>query len=192
MTIGQLGIKHPSLSAMVAAIKIQFSRVALHDRFNERASAFLEKCLHFVLEQKMKLANPINCKLLRPFKRILIVDSSSWDINDNLRDILPGSGGSASRANCKLQAAYEYKKGTLSFLDITSGTVPDNRYTDYLPQLLGKKELVLIDQGYFKLKTLKEIDRKGAYFLTRFLLGTNLVDSQTKAPINLSKKLLNR
>jgi hypothetical protein len=34
-----------------------------------------------------------------------------------------GSGGSASSANCKLQAFYEYKRGELSFFEITAGVL---------------------------------------------------------------------
>ena len=35
MTMGQLGMKHPSLAGMVTAIDARISRVALHYRFSE-------------------------------------------------------------------------------------------------------------------------------------------------------------
>ena len=73
--------------------------------------------------------------------------------SEKLREMLPGSGGAASAANCKLQTVYDYKGGKLEFLEVTAGTLPDNRYTDHLPSLLHKGDLLLIDQGYFKLKT---------------------------------------
>ena len=92
-------------------------------------------------------------------------------------------------ANCKLQAVYDYKHGELAFLDVTAGTVPDNRYTDHLPDLLQKGDLLLIDQGYFKLSTLADIIAKGAFFLTRFLVRTLLKDAITQAPIDLAKYL---
>jgi len=128
MTIGQLGMKHPSLAAMVTAIKARISRVALHYRFTKAAADFLLKCLRFALQQKFSHLGAIHTKLLQPFRRVLLVDSSSWDVNEKLRDILPGSGGAASAANCKLQTVYDYKHGVLEFLDVTAGTVPDNRY----------------------------------------------------------------
>ena len=131
----------------------------------------------------------IDTKLLRPFRRVLLVDSSSWDVSESLRDVLPGSGGSASAANCKLQTAYDYKRGELEFLDVTAGTVPDNRYTDHLPGMLQKDDLLLVDQGYFKLQTLFEIDEKRAFFLTRFLVRTVVKDALTQAPIDLAKQL---
>ena len=189
MTMGQLGMKHPSLAGMVTAIEARISRVALHYRFSAEAVAFLSKCLQYVLKQKFNCTDVIDTKLLRPFRSVLLVDSSSWDVNEALREILPGSGGAASAANCKLQTVYDYKRGELEFLDITAGTVPDNRYTDHLPDLLQKDDLLLIDQGYFKLQTLLNIEEKGAFFLTRFLVRTVVKDALTQVPIDLAKRL---
>lgn len=189
MTIGQMGMKHPSLAGMATAMEMRISRVALHYRFSKGAAAFLLKCLHFVLQQKCSHLGQINTKLLRPFRRVLLVDSSSWDISEKLRSVLPGSGGAASAANCKLQAVYDYKHGELAFLDVTAGTVPDNRYTAHLPDLLQKGDLLLVDQGYFKLRTLADIIAKGAFFLTRFPVRTLLKDAITQAPIDLAKRL---
>jgi len=189
MTMGQMGMKHPSLAGMVAAIEACISRVALHQRFTASASAFLHKCLLFVLKQRLKHTAPVQTELLRNFRHVFIVDSSSWSIDEKLRNVLPGSGGAASSANCKLQAAYEYRKGELAFLDVTSGILPDNRYTDHLPDLLDKNDLLLIDQGYFKLDTFRAIIDKGAFFLTRFLASTTLTDAHSGASIDLRKVL---
>jgi hypothetical protein len=173
---------------MVAAIQARITREALHQRFNSAASAFLSRCLQFVLHQKL-LAVRIRTNLLKHFRRVLLFDSSSWDVDEKLRGVLPGSGGGASSANCKIQAAYEYKKGQLEFVHQTPGIVPDNRYTENLPALLRKKDLILFDQGYFKLKTLSAIAAKGAYFLTRLLIRTTVRDAETKTLIILEKEL---
>ena len=189
MTIGQMGMKHPSLAGMVTAIEARISRVALHYRFSGAAAAFLHKCLGFVLQQKFIRLGQIDTELLRPFRRVLIVDSSSWDVSEKLHSVLPGSGGSASAANCKLQAVYDYKHGELGFFDVTAGTVPDNRYTDHLPGMLQRGDLLLIDQGYFKLSTFAQIIANNAFFLTRFLVRTVLKDPITRVPIDLAKHL---
>ena len=77
MTLGQLGMPHPSLAGLVTAIDARISRVALHYRFSTAAAAFLLKCLHFVLKQKVSGLGEIDTALLRPFRRVLLVDSSS-------------------------------------------------------------------------------------------------------------------
>lgn len=189
MTIGQLGMKHPSLAGMVAAIEARITRVALHYRFNAEAVAFMFKCLCFVLQQKFNRLGQIDTKLLRPFNRVLIIDSSSWDVNEKLASVLPGSGGNASAANCKLQAVYDYKRGELQFLDVTEGIHPDNRYTDNLPDMLDKGDLILFDQGYFKLGMLETLVAKGVFFLTRFLVRTVVLDPVTHKRFDLHKHL---
>ena len=189
MSIGQLGMKHPSLAGMATAIKARVSRVALHYRFNAEATAFMFKCLCFVLQQKFSSLGQIDTKLLRPFGRVLIVDSSSWEVNESLCATLPGSGGGASKAGCKLQAIYDYKRGELQFVEVTAGTHPDNRYTNNLPGMLNKGDLILFDQGYFKLTMLEALVAKGVFFLTRFLVRTVVLDPVTRKRIDLHKHL---
>lgn len=177
------------MSGMVAAIKSPISRVALHYRFSKEAAAFLFKCLQYILKQKINKIGGIDTKLLRPFRRVLLIDSSGWDVNENLVNAFPGCGGSASAANCKLQTVYDYKRGELTFLEMTEGTYPDCRYTDKLPDILKKNDLLLIDQGYFKLATLAAIIKKGAFFLTRLFIGTTIKDAETNEIIDLEKHM---
>jgi hypothetical protein len=110
-------------------------------------------------------------------------------VDPRLADVLPGSGGAASAANCKLQAGYEYKYGELGFFKIDPGTRPDNAYTTQLPCLLQPGDLALFDQGYFKLETFSQIEKLGAFFLTRFLIKTILRDAETLVPVNLEDML---
>jgi hypothetical protein len=189
MTVGQVGMKHPSLGAMVDAINSPMTREALHGRFTPRAETFLETCLQYALKRKVDDGSSIEAALLDPFKRVLIFDSSSWDIDPHLADVLPGSGGGASAANCKLQVGYEYKHGELGFFKIDPGTRPDNAYTTKLPSLLQAGDLALFDQGYFKLETLSQIAQKGAFYLTRFLVKTGLRDAKALTPIDLQSVL---
>lgn len=189
MTIGQMGMKHPSLGAMVTAIQAGMSRVGLHYRFTDAATAFLAKCLRFVLLQKFSNVGRIDTQLLRPFGRVLIADSSSWDVSPKLRGVLPGSGGAASTASCKLQVVYDYTRGELQFLDVTPGTLPDNRYSNRLPAMLHKHDLLLVDQGYFTCNLLAQIHAKGAFFLTRLLPSAAVSEPLTKNHINLAQHL---
>ena len=175
MTVGQVGMKHPSLAGMVDAIAVTMTREAMHARFTPQAEAFLETCLQYALKRGVNDTRPIETSLLNPFKRVLIFDSSSWDVDPHLADVLPGSGGGASAANCKLQVGYEYRHGELGFFKIDPGTRPDNAYTTQLPSLLQAGDLALFDQGYFKLETLSQIANKGAFFLTQLPRASGLL-----------------
>ena len=185
MTFGTVGMLHPSLAAMVDAINAVMTREALHLRFAAAAVSFMQVCIEFVLKQRVNTMSVIDSQLLNHFKRIHIFDSTSWDIDPNLRDVLPGSGGAASSANCKVQLCYEYLHGALSFFDIIPGNYPDNSYVTKLPALIGCGELLIADLGYFCLKSLKSIAESSAYFIFRLLVGTNIYDASTMRPINL-------
>jgi hypothetical protein len=189
MTLGHVGMKHPSLAGMVDAISVSITREALHKRFNPQAEAFLGACLQYATKHGVHETDAIETALLDPFKRVLILDSSSWDVDPHLADVLPGCGGNASAANCKLQAGYEYKHGELGFFKIDPGTRPDNAYTAQLPSFLQAGDLALFDQGYFKLETLSQIAHKGAFFLTRFLVKTTIRGVETPEPIDLENTL---
>ena len=191
MSVGQLGMKHPSLGGMVDAIKCKISRESLHGRFNVDAVSYLESCMKFVFKKKVKL-KALHTKYLKKFNQVLIIDSSSWDINSKLADILPGSGGCASKANCKIQTFYEYKRGDLSFVEITPGVNPDNKYTKEIPDKIRAKDLILMDLGYFCLLTFAKIIEKSAFFISRFNTKTTLWDTVTATvPIDLGKILAN-
>lgn len=188
MTVGQMAMAHPSLAGMVEAIRAKISREALHLRFTARAAEFLLACLESVLNHSARPAG-ITPSALQAFKRVFIFDSSSWDIDPNLKHVLPGSGGGASDANCKLQAGYEYKSGRFSFFAVTEGIKPDQAYSGCLCDFVEKGDLMLTDLGYFKLNVFQKLTAKGAWFLSRFLIGTTLRDAATSEKIDLGATL---
>ncbi len=185
MTIGQMGMKHPSLAAMVETFKGRISREGIHRRFSASAVAFMKSCAQFVLKQRASEIIHLHSTILQHFKRILIFDSTSWGINPILSGVLPGSGGNASAANCKVQVCYEYKSGELSFFEIQPGSVPDNVYTANVPKHLQRGDLLLVDLGYFSLNAFCQIVSRGAFFLSRLLVATKLICPETLKPIDL-------
>ena len=188
MTIGQTSMVHPSLSGMVEAVRSRISRVALHLRFTAQSVEFLLACLKMVLEYSVRPAS-ITPAALDAFKRVHIFDSSSWDIDPKLKHVLPGSGGGASDANCKVQAGYEYKSGSLGFFALTEGIKPDQAYSNRLVDFVEKGDLMLTDLGYFKLSVFQQITAKGAYFLSKLLIGTTLLNADTSEKIDLRATL---
>jgi hypothetical protein len=188
MTVGQTALVHPSLAGMVEAIRAKISRVALHLRFTSQAEKFLLACLEMTLKRSARSAE-ITPSALATFQRVHIFDSSSWDIDPKLKHVLPGSGGGASDANCKLQAGYEYKSGSLGFFAVTEGIKPDQAYSGCLCDHVEKGDLMLTDLGYFKLSTFVKLITQGAYFLSRLLIGTTLQDATTLEKIDLGATL---
>ena len=172
----------PSLEALASELEGAFSRVALHYRFTRQASEFLWKCLEWVMEHSQQFHLVLQTQLLKPFPPVLIHDSSSWDLPPELAKIFPGSGGSASPANCKVQLTYEVKRGHLQALHLTAGNRPDQSFR---PQGLEAGDLILADLGFFSLRFFAGVARQQAYFLSRFLIGTQLWSAPTGALMNL-------
>ena len=192
MTFGQLGLPHPSLAGMADVLHCRLSREAIHRRFTAEAVAFLLLCLRATLNRRVRQMDRLQASCLKPYARVLLFDSTSWDVDPRLRDVFAGSGGEASPANCKLQVGYDYTRGELDCFQLTPGTQPDNAYTRQLPKLLNAKDLALFDQGYFKIQTLQEIEQKGAFFLTRFFTKTSVYEPDTLVPIPLEQLLSRR
>jgi hypothetical protein len=166
----------PSLEALAAELEGAFSRVALHYRFTRQASDFLWLCLQWVMAHGQQFQLVLQTRLLKPFSRVLIHDSSSWDLPPQLAGVFPGSGGSASPANCKVQLTYEVKRGRLQALQLTAGNRPDQSFR---LQSLQAGDLILADLGFFSLRFFAAVVRQQAYFLSRFLIGTQLWSAPT-------------
>lgn len=189
MTVCQTGMAHPSLSAMSTACKSDISREGLNDRFKEGASRFMKLCFEAAMRERIPGELKLDVTLFNNFEKVILADSSSWDIDPRLKDIFCGSGGDASSASCKTQIAYDIKTGRFEFIDIVSGTVRDTHYTSSLFSIAGKHGVSIFDKGYFKLLSLKNIDEQGGYYLTRLHIGTNLKNALTKENIDLETKL---
>lgn len=190
ITFGLISMNHPSLGGMVDALDLSISRVAFHKKFSAPAVKFLKSCLLIVLNNQMKLNCSINFDLFNMFRRVIIFDSTSWDVREGLSTIFPGSGGCASQANCKLQVGYDYKSGEFIKFDLTPGNNPDNKYTLQLARTVKTGDLLLLDLGYFCFNTLRSIVEKGAFFVTRYLIRTTVFNSETGEAIELHKKLV--
>ena len=189
MTFGLAGMAHPSLAAMVDCIKARMSREALHLRFTDKAVEFLNTCVRFLLQQKLQDAFRIDTQILNRFNRIHIIDSTSWALAAALKGVFPGCGGDASEAGCKVQLCYEYVRGVVSFFEMGAGNCPDNRWSARLPQFAYAGDLIITDLGYFCLRTFHRIAENGAFFLSRFLMGTAIIDQATGKALNLCEIL---
>lgn len=189
MSFGLAGMAHPSLAAMVDCIKARMSREALHLRFTDKAVEFLNTCVHFLLQQKLQDAFRINAQILNRFNQIHIIDSTSWVLAAALKGVFPGCGGNASKAGCKVQLCYEYLRGALSFFEIGAGNRPDNAWSARLLQFAHAGDLIITDLGYFCLRTFHRIAANGAFFLSRFLIGTAIIDQATGNTLDLCEIL---
>lgn len=143
------------------------SRTGLHKRFNARTVCFFRNCLQSIMLKRVTKGNILKSELLNNFTDVIIIDSSSWSIPGKLQWIFPGSGGSASNANCKLQLCYNYKTGEIVLLEETPDTLPDQKYGEHILSVIKENALIIFDLGYWAFDTFWGLIQKQAFLLSR-------------------------
>ena len=76
----------------------------------KRRWAFLKNLIEKQLS--VELNQQIEAGWLSSFNRVIIKDGTRFDLPEEYKDYLPGSGGSASKAGICLQFEYDLKSGS--------------------------------------------------------------------------------
>ncbi len=149
----------------------EISREGLHQRINAYAVTFFEA----MLAQAIRLSVPpgATLKVLAQFMDVILLDSTSFQVPANLAHLFGGSGGKASAAAIKIRFGYDLKSGRF-FYRIQEGTTPDNRNGNGIVDEVRPGALRISDLGFFNLHAFRELEQKGAYYLSRMKTGVNL------------------
>lgn len=140
------------------------SREAIHQRINEKAANFFEKMLGLAI--KMNIPSTFNLKIPNGFNRILILDSTSFQLPKELAEFFKGKGGSSSEAGAKIQFCYDLKS-SYWFYVLQSGTSSDRSYENHFIEELKKDDLLIQDLGYFNVEAFEGIKMAQAFYLSR-------------------------
>ena len=171
MTLGSLSSANKSLSSLIGSISDVVTRSALHQRIDESAALLMKRVLEYGIKQISSKRCSLSPGVFRRFNRILVWDSSSWGLHESLRKVFKGKGGSASRAAVMLQYAYDVKSSVLEYFDIASGSLNDQSYQEQIAATVQRRDLILMDRGYFSAKLFKAIGKKSAYYISRLKVG---------------------
>lgn len=108
-------MKHPSLAGMVDAISVSMTREAMHARFSPQTEGFLGTCLQYVMNRSVNETQPIETALLDLFKRVLIFDGSSWDVDPHLADVLSAAAVGLLLPTANSKSATSTSTGNSAF-----------------------------------------------------------------------------
>lgn len=136
-----------------------------------------------LLESRYKVNDKSINGLLSIFKNTYIEDNSGISLQEDLKTEFKGSGGYASKAGMKIYLNYNYTQNHIADLEISEGVRSDSKFTNNILSILEKDDLVLRDLGFFKIASLKKIDEKKAYYLSRYFLATNLFIDEKKVDL---------
>jgi hypothetical protein len=151
---------------------------ALEQRINSEGSVkFLEETLKQTIQENLKFHKEnVDVKLLAPFNRIFLEDSTQGVLHEKLADEFKGSGGSASEAAVKIDLVYEYKQDTIHELLVCSGATADQSLTGSFLDQLKPNDLILRDLGFFKVKSFVKIETQNAYHANSHRRGRRRID----------------
>lgn len=138
---------------------------SVQERFNSYAVEFMKSIVAYALSIKLRVGD-VNAG--KSFSRIIIGDSTAFQLPSGFAVKYKGNGGGASKAGLKIQYCYDLLNPGI--LDISVYEAINSDY-NYPLQDIRKNDLRIEDLGYFKLKRLKDIDEAEAYFLSRIRFG---------------------
>ena len=155
---------------------IDISKQGIDQRFNDGAWKYIQSLISEVLSTQ--ISRSIDVGWLQLFERVIIKDSSKFDLNARLKDKLPGFGGSASDAGACIQYEFDIKTGQVNDLSITPANGSDLKNALSTLDAVKKGDLTIRDLGYFTTRYFQEIQKKEAFFLSR--LNTRITIYQKK------------
>ena len=103
---------------------------------------------------------------------------------------LPGTGGSASKAEACLQFEYDIKSGSISDLNLTAANKPDVSDAAQILDRVASNDLGLRDLGYFTFSSFSNMSSKGAFFISRLRPKTILFEMKDGGLQELNFKAL--
>lgn len=166
---------------------------ALAQRINSKeAELFMKACFGAVLKETVKkdFESLEDLPNLSSFKRVYIQDSSQAELHQKLSPDFKGSGGVASTASVKFDFIFDYLSEQIVDVSFFSGNTPDQKLADRLTDILEENDLVLRDLGYFITNKFIEIEKKGAFFISRWKVSENVYEyKEDKIPLNLAEFL---
>jgi hypothetical protein len=162
--------REASLNELCSRLSLEgvlLSKQGLDNRFNDHAVIFMKQLMDKALTLKLdreQLLDNAGC-----FNRIMIKDSTVFQLPQSCVSKYEGSGGGASEAGIKLQYEYDLKASEELNIQAQPSISPDNIH--YLKNF-QPGDLCLEDLGYANHSHLEDIIEKQAYFLTRMKYST--------------------
>jgi hypothetical protein len=157
-----------SYNQMAVEIKsgygVDISKQGIDQRFNEGAVKYIQSLIGEQLCEQV--LHSIDTGWFSHFERVIIKDSTKFDVSKNLKDKLPGFGGCASEAGVSIQYEIDIKSGYVNDLAFTPAKRPDAKDSLETISKVRTGDLTIRDMGYFAIDYFKNI-QKGAFFLSR-------------------------
>ena len=152
---------------------VELTKQSLDERFNTYSVKFMRKCFEYIFSQVLDFRE--ESALHSHFKRVILTDSSSWQLPSHLAAFYQSNGGSTSGSSIKIHQQYELLNGTLLQMDIRDGKENDAVVLQNFDYSQVQQDLHLMDLGYFKIEHLQSLGQVGGFFISRYKTNTDLL-----------------
>lgn len=151
---------------------------SVNQRFTKNTVAFAKDLFESVLSHHCnmptlhKFDEKSENKLAPKFKKVVIIDSTGFELRGKFSDQFKGPNGSDCGSMLKIQYAFDLLSGSPSLFEITNGITPDSKYSS--PKNIEKDTLYIQDLGYYSMTAFQKIQEGGGYFISKYNPCTNL------------------
>lgn len=167
-------------------VDASMARQSMHERFTHKSTAFLLTTLGDLMKQRFAPTRPALEE--SEIKRIVVQDSSGQVMPKSNSENFPAHGNHhGATAGVKIDFAYDLLAGEVISHILEQATTQDKVIGKEVIVEIGIGDLVLRDMGYFILDEFTAIEERGAWWLTRLPLTTNVFLESGKS----LEKLLN-
>lgn len=164
---GQLSASRQTLAAQIQGLSEPVSRQAVDQRFTPEAVNYLQAVFAHVLAQTLDWSptHPQAGLLRTHFKALYLLDCTSFDCPNSLKDLFPSCGGAGSAANVKVLLRYDFISGRLEPLQLLAGKRSDQGQAREAAERLQAGELQLQDKGFYSAEAWQAAQQRGAFLL---------------------------
>jgi hypothetical protein len=162
------------LASFGRQVGVNVSAQAIDKRFNQTTAAFFQELLSTAFTQVVT-ADPVAIPLLERFSEVVVEDSTTISLPDELEGVWQGCGDStdSSKAAFKVQVRMDLLDGGFKGQEMTDGRTPDTKS----PLLLGSRQrrsVRIADLGYFDTLQFQKENESGQYWISRLKVGESL------------------
>ncbi len=169
------------LAQMAAQCGADVTPQAIEQRHTPALVAFLESAFRESVKLVIR-SNQALAPILQRFASVVLLDSSTFTLPDEMQTQFRGCGGSygSGAAAMKLQTEFDLRSGALVHVQIEAGRSPDGA-TSRQQARRGEGSLRISDLGYFNVAVFAEMAAAKEYFLSRLQFGTAVLTPDGKS-----------
>jgi hypothetical protein len=176
--LGFLAKPHASdedLARTAAHCGVAVSPQAIEQRFTDTMAAFLEALFGRAVRHLVRAERAL-APLVERFPAVILQDSTSIALPDELRGRFPGCGGSygGGAAAMKLQVQLDLRSGALAAVSVEAGRDCDQR-TPLQSAPAPAGSLRIADLGYFDTEVFRGVQDGSGFWLSRLAYGTEIL-----------------